>query len=426
MKVFKFGGSSVKDAASMSNIKDIISQYASAKLVVVISAMGKTTNRLESIFKTYLHNEEAGLDALDSLISDHEKVCEELGLDADKVGREMRALMIDNLSQVATTNNRSAIYDQIISIGELCSTKIMAEYLSSSGIPSKWMDVRNVILTDKNYREGKVDFAITKNKIHKKVKKYLLDTDVIITQGFIGRSTEGLTTTLGREGSDYTASIFAYSLDVEELTIWKDVPGILTADPRRFENVELLDKLSYREAIEMTYYGAKVIHPKTIQPIQKKNIRLNVRSFEDTSLAGTTIAANGLPSYPPIIVIQDKVILIQITSNDFSFIAENHMAVIYNRMSELQIKSSVNRNSAISFTLCISHVEDGLLDKFLKSLDDGFSTEVYKDLQLISVRHFLPGTVESLTKDKLVLFEETLDDTIQLVVRPVLQPVEKQ
>ncbi len=426
MKVFKFGGSSVKDAASMSNIKDIISQYASAKLVVVISAMGKTTNRLESIFKTYLHNEEAGLDALDSLISDHEKVCEELGLDADKVGREMRALMIDNLSQVATTNNGSAIYDQIISIGELCSTKIMAEYLSSSGIPSKWMDVRNVILTDKNYREGKVDFAITKNKIHKKVKKYLLDTDVIITQGFIGRSTEGLTTTLGREGSDYTASIFAYSLDVEELTIWKDVPGILTADPRRFENVELLDKLSYREAIEMTYYGAKVIHPKTIQPIQKKNIRLNVRSFEDTSLAGTTIAANGLPSYPPIIVIQDKVILIQITSNDFSFIAENHMAVIYNRMSELQIKSSVNRNSAISFTLCISHVEDGLLDKFLKSLDDGFSTEVYKDLQLISVRHFLPGTVESLTKDKLVLFEETLDDTIQLVVRPVLQPVEKQ
>lgn len=426
IRVFKFGGSSVGDLERIAHVKGLIASFLDDNLVVVISAMGKTTNALELVYEKYLKSEDEGLKELDIVFDQHMEIVKGLGLNEKELQRKLEALMIDNLSFIPTVSNSDAIYDQIISLGELFSTTIISEYLKGEGLKAKWMDVRHVITTDDNYKEGKVDFGITRNKISKKVKKYLSDSDIVITQGFIGRGESGLTTTLGREGSDYSAAIFAYALDVEELTIWKDVPGILTADPRRFDNVELLDKVSYREAIEMTYYGAKVIHPKTIQPIQNKSIKLKVRSFINTDSTGTLITESGMPSYPPIVVIQDEVILLQITSKDFSFISEEHLSIIFSQMAELKIKSSVMRNSAISFTLCINQVSDKKLDTFIKVLGNAFDIETYKGLQLITIRHFQPSVVEELTQNKVVLFEEKLKDTIQLVVRPAPTLKEKQ
>lgn len=418
-KVFKFGGSSVKDIDRIINLKSTLQEYQDEKIVVVISAMGKTTNALEEVYSRYLKNREDGLDALDEVIAEHIEKVRALDLDVAVVEKQLQTFIIDNLSLLESEKDKDLIYDQIISLGELFSTYIISAYLSKSGLAAKWMDVRNVILTDDTYRDGKVDMTITRNKIQKKVKSYFQKTSLIITQGFIGKSATGFTTTLGREGSDYTAAIFAYALDVEQLTIWKDVLGILTADPRRFENAALLDRLSYREAIEMTYYGAKVIHPKTIQPIQNKSIKLQVRSFIDRTKEGTLIADPGALNYPPIVVIQEGIIMLQITSNDFSFITAEHLSVIFEKMTKHKIKLSLMRNSAISFTLCVNDVEEKKLGDFVRALGEGFTVEVQKELELITVRHFQETLVEDLTKNKVVLFEETLKDTVQMVVKEV-------
>ena len=303
LKVFKFGGSSVKNAERISLVSDIIQSFSDNQLVVVISAMGKTTNELEQVYKKYLIDNDAGIKALDLILDKHVAIAAELGLDEQQIMKKLQAFVVDNLSTIAPSDSPDQIYDGVISLGELFSTTIIVEYLKSRSLSAKWMDVRYVLATDGRHKNAKVDFPLTSNKISKKTKKYFQDAQVIITQGFIGKSDMDMTTTLGREGSDYTAAIFAYALDVEDLTIWKDVPGILTADPRRFENVELLEKLSYREAIEMTYYGAKVIHPKTIQPIQNKRIKLNVRSFLSPTETGTVISDPGMLNYPPIVVV---------------------------------------------------------------------------------------------------------------------------
>ncbi len=426
LKIFKFGGSSVKNAERIALISDIIQSFSDNQLVVVISAMGKTTNELEHVYATYLTDNDSGITALDLVIDKHVAIAKELGLDEHQIMKKLQAFVVDNLSSIAPSEHPDQIYDGIISLGELFSTTIIVEYLKSRSVSTKWLDVRHVLATDGRHKNAKVDFQLTSNKISKKTKKYFQDAQVIITQGFIGKSEKDMTTTLGREGSDYTAAIFAYALDVEDLTIWKDVPGILTADPRRFDNVELLEKLSYREAIEMTYYGAKVIHPKTIQPIQNKRIKLNVRSFLSPQETGTLISDLGMLNYPPIVVVQDGVILLQIVSKDFSFIAEEHLSIIYDKMAKYNISSSVTRNSAISFTLGINHLEDSPLQKFIHSLGKEFEIETYKGLQLITIRHVIPGIVENLTKNKVVLFEETLKNTVQLVVRPTKALVEKE
>jgi len=425
VQVFKFGGSSIKDVSRIKNIKEIIKGHRQDKLVIVISAMGKTTNALEQVYHSYLINEEQGLKELDKLMEEHLVVAEGLDLDRSKLEKKMTKYIIENLSQAAAVEDKDAIYDQIISLGELFSTTLVKAYLDAKDLQVKWLDVRAVIRTDENHREGKVDLTNSSNRIKKKLKKYFTEADVVVTQGFLGKTESGMTTTLGREGSDYTAAIFAYALDVDELTIWKDVPGILTADPRRFNNVELLENLSYKEAIEMTYYGAKVIHPKTIQPIQKKNIQLKVRSFLDTDNQGTLISDKGRLNYPPIVVIQDEVILLQIATKDFSFIAEDHMRIIFDQLAKHKVKTSVMKNSAISFTLCINHLSTEKLEAFLASLGQELSVEVLTDLQLITVRHFQESLVQSLTDNKVVLFEESAKDTIQLVVKPALQLSEK-
>lgn len=417
IKVFKFGGSSVRDAEQIKQRAELMRTFLGHKALIVISAMGKTTNKLEEVHQDYISNKENGLNALDVIMSEHTQVAEELGLDEYYIAQKLQALVIENLSRIEGEDDKDLIYDQIISLGELFSTTIISEYLLAQDLSAKWMDVRNIIVTDDNYRDAKVDLELSKGKITKKIRRYTQKAQLIITQGYIGRNSQGYTTTLGREGSDYTAAIFAYALNVPELIIWKDVPGILTADPSRFDDASLLEQLSYREAIEMTYFGAKVIHPKTIQPLQNKQIRLQVRSYIDVEKSGTVISDEGMEQYPPIVVIQDNVILLRVMSTDFAFISEQHLSIIFGKMSEYKVQLCVMRNAAISFTLCINEMTPSRLKDFLRSLSDSFSVETTRDLQLITVRHFKNAIVQSLVKDKEILFEETLSNTVQMVVK---------
>ncbi|NNE26535.1 MAG: aspartate kinase [Saprospiraceae bacterium] len=425
-KVFKFGGSSVKDAEHIKNVKSILEKYGNDKIVMVVSAMGKTTNALESVIDR-MDDEHTLNRSIKGLIEDHLSIAKELDIDTN-----IYRLKLENLVQNAedTINNHTSpsadfIYDQVVSLGELFSTSLIELYLNKNGLSAAWLDVRTVLKTDNDYRRAKVHFQRTNAEVNKCIPQIFESSDIIVTQGFIGESDEGYTTTLGREGSDYTAAIFAYCLDAEEVTIWKDVPGILTADPKRFENVEKIERMSYREAIEMTYYGAKVIHPKTIQPIQNKGIQLIVNSYLKPDKTGTIISDKGLLNYPPIVVIEDDVILMQISSKDFSFIQEDHLSHIFRRLKESNIALLAMRNSAISFTLCIKHPGDQKLDQFIELLGPQFGSDIFKGLQLLTVRHFQESLIQSLTEKKIVLFEEILKDTIRLAVKPALELKEK-
>ncbi len=424
LTIFKFGGSSVKDATHIDNVRRIISQHADDQLLIVISAVGKTTNALEKVWEKYLVNKEAAKVELEKILEHHVTLAADLGVDQVQLTADLNNLVVTNLDNLPAEANADLYYDQIISLGELFSTTIIAAYLKQKDLSAGWMDVREVLTTDAKYRHAQVDFNTTKSQIESKVNALLPQHDIIITQGFIGKTKEGMTTTLGREGSDYTAAIFAYSLEVEELTIWKDVQGILTADPRRFDNVELLPKISYREAIEMTYYGAKVIHPKTIQPIQNKNIRLQVRSFVDLDKEGTVIADPGPISYPPIVVVQEGITLLRLTSNDFSFISEAHLSIIFQNMDSLGLTLCAMRNSAISFTLCLYAAGQERIEQFVEEIGNQFHVETYTNLQLYTIRHYNQYLIDSLTQGKQVMFTEKNKKTIQMVIKD--QPIIKE
>jgi len=425
--VFKFGGASVRDAARIRNLKEIIEMKDRGTLVLVISAMGKNTNLLESHVKQYVHKKKTLLPNLKAFSDQHIKVGKALGVAEKVLRKRYEKLILECLDvlKAGSQNDKAFIYDQIVCLGELFSTALVHGFLKTTGRKAAWMDVRKVLKTNATHQEGKVDFKKTSRLIKKKVNQLSTKSDVIVTQGFLGGAKGGVTTTLGREGSDYTAAIIAYALEVEELTIWKDVPGILTADPRRFDNVDLIKKMSYREAIEMTYYGAQVIHPKTIQPIQNKRIKLQVRSFINPKKKGTTIWDYDLMKYPPIVVIQDEVILIQLTSRDFSFISEEHLGFIFERLTEHQLKLCAMRNSAVSFTLCVRKIGGATFKSFVKSLNKKFSVEVTNGLQLLTVRHYNKSLIKSLTENKVLLFEKRQRNTIQLVLKESPQLTEK-
>lgn len=427
LSIFKFGGASVSDANRIKNVKSIIDSFMPSKMVVVVSAMGKMTNAFENVFQSYVVSDQSLSTQLLAIVEHHQIVCNDLDLDKEWFGDHAHALIAVTEKGIEREGkkDKAFVYDQIVSLGELFSTSIVEKYLSKNGLKSAWLDVRSVLMTDDRYKDAKVDFDRTTKLVKEKIDLLINDYDCIITQGFIGCTKEGFTTTLGREGSDYTAAIFGYSLDAKEISIWKDVPGILTADPRRFENVEKLDRLSYREAIEMTYYGAKVIHPKTIQPIQNKNIKLNVRSFNDVSNAGTVIGSEGLLNYPPIVVVQDDVVLIQIFSMDFAFIAEDHLSLIFSQLNKHRIKMCIMRNSAVSFTICVEDPGEEKLEAFKLALGDNFSFDIIKNLQLLTVRHFQQSVINSLIENKVVMFRETLKNTMQLVVKPSMVLKEK-
>ncbi len=420
LKVFKFGGSSLKDAAAVKNVTDILKAHRDERLLVVVSAMGKTTNALEAVVEAHATGAGKAVSILEDIKNNHYRLMEQLFDPQD----DLFALVNDAFVECEWVleepphENYDFMYDQIVGTGEIVSSRIVWGYLNQMGLPTRWLDARDVILTDDIFREGWVQWDETIARAERYAKPLTEEPGFVLTQGFIGSTSENFTITLGREGSDYTAAIFSFCLDAESMTIWKDVPGVLTADPRLFEDVVKLDRLSYREAIEMTYYGAKVIHPKTIKPLQNKSIPLYVKSFIDPAGAGTYIADDVIDKYPPMVAVELEQALMQISTRDFSFVAEHHMRMLFQKIADLRLQVNMMQNSAISFSVCVNDIDDKV-DRFAEMIDGEFKVIIDRGLELITVRHFHKDVLENLLKGKIVLLEERIRNTAQFVVKDV-------
>jgi len=425
MKVFKFGGASVKDAESIKNVVNILKKYADEETVIVISAMGKSTNALEKVVDAYFDANKNANEPLQVVRTQHFEIMKKLFDPTDEVFNRVNDTFveIDWVLEDKPEEKYDYIYDQIVSIGELVSTKIVTAYLNKSGIPAQWLDARDIIQTDNTHREAKVNWEETQQRMDELVPD-LSKKGLVVTQGFIGSTSENFTTTLGREGSDYSAAIYAYCLNAKSMSIWKDVPGILTADPRLFKNVTKIDRLSYREAIEMTYYGAKVIHPKTIKPLQNKNITLYVKSFIDPDGSGTVISANLENFYPPVIVVEKNQALLHISTRNFSFVAEENLSIIFQAMAKNRIKVNMMQNTAISFSVCVDN-KPRRIKGLLEDLEQSFKVLKNENLELITIRHYKNEVIESLKKGKLVILEERIRNNAQMVVKdiPVIERI---
>lgn len=418
MKVFKFGGASVKDAEAVRNVARIIESYQNHQLLVVISAMGKTTNALEKILRSFIEGDENYQDQIAELKKFHFEILDELYQATDRSAHhqlEDLFLQFEWFFELGEKENYDFLYDQIVGFGEIFSTKIITTYLQSVGIKAKWLDARNFIITNENYREAAVDFKLTQSMVERKIPA-LLQNEVILTQGFIGKNRMGHATTLGREGSDFSASIFAWALNAEEVCIWKDVPGVLNADPKKFDDTILFKELSYRDTVEMSYYGASVLHPKTIQPLQNKAIPLHVRSFVNPDQEGTRIAEGVAPQKEiPVIISKEGQALIHITSNDFSFIAENSLSLIFSALANNGIKIHVMRNSAMRFTLC-ADFDEKKFKNLRAELEPTFSMEVREDLHLLTIRNATEALLKNLLKDRDVRLEQRTEFVRQYVL----------
>jgi aspartate kinase len=421
LKVFKFGGASVKDAAGVRNVSSILKSYQDDPIVVVVSAMGKTTDALEKIVAAHANKSGEAASHLENMKKSHYAIIADLFGNEHPIYDDVNDtfVSIEWVLDEEPHPNYDFMYDQIVGVGELVSSKILAAYLNHVGLPTKWLDARDVILTDDIYREGWVQWEETVENANKIAKPLVEAGGFVLTQGFIGSTKENFTTTLGREGSDYTAAIFSYCLDAESMTIWKDVPGVLTADPRIFENVAKLDRLSYKEAIEMTYYGAKVIHPKTIKPLQNKSIPLYVKSFIEPAAPGTFIGPDVDDLYPPMVAVEKNQALLNISTRDFSFVAEHHMSYIFTKIAEFRLQVNLMQNTAISFAVCVNNVDDRV-QKFVRSIEEEFKVMVDTDgLELTTVRHYTPQTLEMLRSGKIILVEERTKNTVQMVMKIV-------
>jgi len=425
IEVHKFGGASVKDAAGITTVSNIIAELPVSSLIVV-SATGKTTNALEQVVHHYMNQTGEANTLLSEIKKAHVTILHELGLASEEVLADVMDTFveIDWILEDEVQDDYDYVYDQIVSVGELISSKMLAYQCQKAGLPVVWVDARGLIITDNTYREAKVDWQLTQGNVQREVAVAAGQQQTLITQGFIGSSTENFTTTLGREGSDYSAGILAYCMDAASLTIWKDVPGVLTADPRLFDNVTKLDRLDYREAIEMTYYGAKVIHPKTIKPLQNKNIPLYVKPFGEPQASGTIITSGVVAQYPPVVVIEQNQLLVHIATRDFSFVAEQHLSEIFATMTELNIKVNMMRNTAISFTACIQDYGDKA-EQLAQQLAAKYVVHMDRDLELVTIRHFDGNTKRRLSEGKVILFEETIATTIRMAMQDIPTVVRK-
>jgi len=411
----------LKDAQAVKNVAQILSRHARAEpLVVVASAIGKTTNALEEVVAAHARQDGTAPGQLDQVKARHYQLMAELFEHQHEAFAEVNDAFveIDWVLEEPPHDNYDFMYDQIVSVGEIVSSRILAAYLNQLQMPTRWLDARDLILTDDIFREGWVQWEETQARFDQHARPLLQQPGFLLTQGFIGSTTENFTTTLGREGSDYTAAICAFCLDAQDMTIWKDVPGVLTADPRVFDNVSKLDRLSYREAIEMTYYGAKVIHPKTIKPLQNKSIPLYVRSFVEPEGEGTFISDEVDETYPPMVALEHRQALLQISTRDFSFVAEHHMSYIFSLVAELRLQVNMMQNSAISFSLCVNDIDDKV-DRFIEQIQGQFKVLMDRGLELITVRHYHEDVLENLRRGKVVLLEERIRNTVQLVVKDV-------
>lgn len=424
MKVFKFGGASVKDADAVRNVATILRKYDNENLVVVVSAMGKTTNALEKVAAAWQAKSPELSFFLREVVLYHETIAATLFPDlSHPIHAEFRTLLAELQAVLKgdCPDNFDYAYDQVVSFGELFSTAIVNNFLQSEGLNCNLFDARKLIRTDDTFREGKVDWAETAILINKTLLPVFSfpKKQIAITQGFIGSSKEGDTTTLGREGSDYSAAIFAYTLETEEMIIWKDVPGLLNADPKYFSITERLANISYREAIELSYYGATIIHPKTLKPLQNKDIPLRVKSFLDPQGDGSLIYHDtSNDSLIPSFIFKVNQTLLSISPRDFSFIDERNLSEILGIFARLNIHIHLMQNSALSFSVCMDN-DESRLRKLFEELGHKFKLRYNAGLELITIRHYNQATIDRvLEDDKTILLEMRTRLTAQLVVRP--------
>lgn len=417
MQVFKFGGASVKDAAGVKNLAQIVEGFAGEKLLIVVSAMGKITNALEQLTFAYINQTNEIQAIFAGIKAFHTAILTGLFEPFDSVFNEVENTFveIDWLIEEEPHDDPNFIYDQIVSIGELVSSRIVAAYLNKVGIKSRWLDTRGYVQTDNTYREGLVDWEKTSEIIKQDIPAFL-QNQVVVTQGFLGGTSENFTTTLGREGSDYTAAIFAACLQAKSVTIWKDVAGIFNADPKRFKDIIKFDQLSYSEAVEMAYYGATIIHPKTIQPLQNAAIPLFVKPFLSPQENGTVINIEELPVKTPIIIVKTNQVLVSVSSKDHSFITENHLSEIFKMLADLQFKVNLMQNSALSFTFCVDF-ESAKFEQLLKKLKQGFNFKYNTETELVTVRHYQPALLQNLSAGKTILLEQLSRNTAQMLIK---------
>jgi aspartate kinase len=412
MKVFKFGGASVKDATAVRNTANIIQSYSHAPLLVVVSAMGKTTNALERVVSAIVRkqNYKAEVQAIREY---HQTIIQQLFSIAYPIV-SMINQVFDSIDALALKEyEEDKLYDEVVSLGEIISTRIISEYLTTQDIKAQWLDARQFLFTDNSYREGKVDWLKTHHAIS---QLKLRNQPLLITQGFIGGSEEGLTTTLGREGSDFTAAIFASCLQAESVTIWKDVPGVMNADPKRFPDATVFEELPFKEAAEMTYYGASVIHPKTIKPLANAGIPLLVKNFDNPSLPGTRIHECRIDELPPLIVFKDNQCLISCKVTDYTFVNEEHLSIIFQAVSALDLKINLMQNSAISFSFCVDFRENKVL-ALIEKLQHHFEVYYNTGLTLMTVKNYDEKTFETYRKQSGVMLEQSSRSTLQVLVR---------
>jgi len=418
MQVFKFGGASVKSAENIKNVVSIVEKYRNSELLVVVSAIGKTTDKLAKITTNYVKQEGDYFGLLEQLKQEHFQILDELFESRNHPVYDDIAntfVEVEWILEEEPQDEFDYLFDQIVSIGELLSTKIVAAYGKHVGVPIQWVDARDYILTDNTYQEGKVDWEKTEEKIRRDLP-FILDDQVIVTQGFIGSTSENFTTTLGREGSDYSAAIFAASLNAENITIWKDVPGVLNADPKWFERTELIPELSYTDAIELTYYGATVIHPKTIKPLQNKKITLNVRSFLNPEAPGTQIKTTNQTLPVPSFIFKVNQVFINIQPRDFSFIVEDNLSHIFDLFHKHRIKINMMHNSAISFSVSVDDTGENVMN-LLQQLEKRYKVSKEHGLELITIRYYNQETIDRVLVNKEIIRELKDSYTCQILVK---------
>jgi len=420
MKVFKFGGASVNSIERISMVGRILKELPDEKLLIVISAMGKTTNALEKVVAAfYSRKKEEALQLFDLVKLQHLNTAKQLLVTHYLPCEEQLRNFFTEAEWLLHDDPQKPYdyyYDQVVCVGELLSTSIISFYLNEIGVKNKWIDVRDIIRTDDNFRDANIDWEFTNSKMSTSVLPLFNETNFVLTQGFIGATDENESTTLGREGSDYTAAVFANMLNAESQTIWKDVTSVMNADPKQFPDAQPITELNYNEVIEMAYYGAQVIHPKTIKPLQNKNIPLYVKCFLDPSLPGTVIHNHPVHHLPPIIVNKEKQALVEMSSKDFSFVGEHHVGTLYHLLEKLKIKPNLTQNTAISF-ICVLDDHPEKIEKLAFEVSEIFDVRVRKELSLLTIRHFNKDIFEKLTQGKTILLRQQTTDTIQMLMQ---------
>ena len=418
MKVFKFGGASVKNVEGIKNVASIIRQFNGEKLVVIVSAIGKTTNALEKVVEAFYEGKkDEALQLFSAIKESHLTTAKYLLVTTyNEAYTQLNSFFteVEWLLHDKPVQPFDYYYDQVVCIGELLSTSIVSAYLNETKIANEWVDVRDILRTDSNFRDANVDFEFTAQTTASTIT--FQDTDIYVTQGFIGSTDQNESTTLGREGSDYTASIFANLLNADSLTIWKDVEGLMSADPKAFPSATLINELSFNEVIEMAFYGAQVIHPKTIKPLQNKKIPLLVKSFIDPTLPGTAISSKPSKNLPPVIVLKQKQVLVNLQTQDFSFVGEKPMSSLYELFAMLNIKPNLIQTAAINVQLCLDDRSEKI-EQLAAKASEIFDVQVERDLTLLTIRHYNTAILEEMTKGKNVLLTQQTKETVQVLYK---------